>query len=106
MAKGIVTNVSKNPVELPDGSTLAPGETRQDFDEATLKDNIFLNGGWLVVGKDAKALQDQLDSSDETVKELQAKVDELQAAVSDLTLRATTAEAERDQLQADAKAKK
>lgn len=93
MATGIVTNISKNPVEMPDGTTLAPGETRDKFDESSLKDNLFLNAGWLVTGKDAKALQDQLDSSDETVKELQAKVEELQGVVADLTLRAETAEA-------------
>lgn len=104
MAKGIVSNVSRNPIELPDGSMLAAGETRSDFDESSLKsDNIFIKGGMLVVGKDAKALQSQLDDSGVEVADLQAKVEELQAAVLDLTGRAEKAEAENASLKAAAK---
>lgn len=98
---GIVSNASKNPLELPDGTMIQPGETREDFDESSLEGDLFLGAGWLVTGKDAKALQSQLEASDADISALQAKVEELQKAVSDLTLRAETAEAERDQLKAD-----
>jgi hypothetical protein len=90
---GIVTNASKNPVSLPDGSMLGAGESREDFDESTLKDDMFFKAGWLVTGKDAKELQAQLDDSDVTTAALKAKVEELQGVVADLTLRAEAAEA-------------
>lgn len=96
MANGIVTNVSNNPVELPSGAMIQPGETIEGFDEATLKDNLFLNAGWLVVGKDAKALQAKLDSSETDVALLEAKVEELQDALQKETLRANEAQAKAD----------
>lgn len=97
MAKGIVKNVSQNPVELPDGSMLGAGETREDFDESTLgKDNLFVNGGWLVVGKDAKALQAQLDTSGEEVNTLKKQVADLQDSLQKETLRANEAQAKAD----------
>lgn len=96
MANGIVTNVSNNPVELPNGAMIQPGETTEGFDEATLKDNLFLNAGWLVVGKDAKALQAKLDSSETDVALLEAKVEELQDALQKENLRANEAQAKAD----------
>lgn len=96
MANGIVTNVSNNPVELPNGAMIQPGETIEGFDEATLKDNLFLNAGWLVAGKDAKALQAKLDSSETDVALLEAKVEELQDALQKETLRANEAQAKAD----------
>jgi len=101
MANGIVTNVSNNPVELPNGAMIQPGETIEGFDEATLKDNLFLNAGWLVVGKDAKALQAKLDSSETDVALLEAKVEELQDALQKETLRANEAQAKADKAESE-----
>lgn len=99
--KGIVTNVSKNPVPLPDGSILQAGEIREDFDEASLKGDLFFESGWLVVGKDAKTLQAQLDNSKTDSALLEAKVEELQEALQAETLRANEAEAKYDASSAD-----
>lgn len=92
-ATGSVTNVSQNPVELPDGSTLGAGETRDKFDESSLTDNLFLDSGWLVVGKSSKQLQEQLNTSAADVEALNAQIVTLQDALQAATLRAETAEA-------------
>lgn len=93
---GIVSNVSNNPVQLPNGAMIAPGETVSDFDEASLKGDLFFEAGWLVVGKDAKALQDKLESSETDVALLEVKVAELQEALQAETLRANEAQAKAD----------
>lgn len=96
MAKGIVSNVSRNPIELPDGRMIGPGETFSDFDESLLKDNLFVDGGQLAVGKDAKALQAQLDKGGEEVSTLQKQLAEVQDQLQKETLRANEAQAKAD----------
>lgn len=95
---GIVSNVSNNPVQLPNGAMIAPGETVSDFDESSLKGDLFFEAGWLVVGKDAKALQDKLESSETDVALLEVKVAELQEALQAETLRANEAVAALNEL--------
>lgn len=95
---GVVTNVSRNPVDLPDGRTIQPGQTFDDVDEASLKDNMFVDAGWLVTGTDAKQLQGQLQQAGADSAEKDAKIAELQDALREQTLRAETAESERDEL--------
>lgn len=127
MAKGMVRNVSNNPLALPDGRMIGPGETVEDFDESSLAGDLFFQNGWLVTGKEAKALQGQLDNTESEVTALQAQVSQLQSALEAETLRANEATAkaenasperiaelesqvqsltaERDQLKADASSK-
>lgn len=127
MAKGMVRNVSNNPLALPDGRMIAPGETVEDFDESSLAGDLFFQNGWLVTGKEAKDLQGKLDNTEAEVSALQAQVSQLQSALEAETLRANEATAkaenasperiaelesqvqsltaERDQLKADASSK-
>lgn len=95
----LVTNVSKNPVTLNDGTVIEAGKSAS-VDPSILKGDIFYEAGYVVDGEvrpvdesaDVADLRKQLTALENAVHELTTKNEELSDSLGQEKLRADTTE--------------